>query len=154
LAAPPTPTLPFAYPVPDKEVTDYIDYTGRTRAKDEVIIQPRVTGYLKKAHFKEGADVKKGDVLFDIDPRPYKAQLDAAKAQVDQNEAALEYAHATNERFKDLYKKDPGAVTLRDLDQYRAAEKQAKAALDLAKANVKSAELNLEFTEVISPIDG
>lgn len=147
------PIVPVARPVP-AEVTDYVDYTGRTNAQGAVTIQPRVTGYLNKVKFKEGDNVKEGDVLFEIDPRPYKAQLDAAKAQVAQNEAGLEYAQATNLRFKELFKKDPGAVSQRELDQYKAQEAQALASLNLAKANLESAELNYKWTKVTSPIDG
>jgi multidrug efflux system membrane fusion protein len=147
------PILPVAQPIA-ANVTDYVDYTGRTNAKDSVTIQPRVTGYLVAMPFKEGDDVNADDVLFEVDPRPYKAQLDAAKAQVKQNLAGLDYAKATNERFKMLEKKDPGAVSPRELDQYKAQEEQAKASLDLVKANLEAAELNLKWTKVTSPIAG
>ena len=153
MAALDTPVLNIAQPI-QAEVTDYVDYTGRTNAKNAVTIQPRVTGYLVAMPFKEGDDVNKGDILFEIDPRPYKAQLDASKAQVTQTTAGLDYAKATNLRFKELFKKDPGAVTGRELDQYKAQEEQAKASLDLAKANLESAELNHKWTKVTSPIDG
>ena len=136
------------------EVTESIDYTGRTNARDSVTIQPRVTGYLTKMPFKEGESVKKADILFEIDPRPYQAQLKAAEAAMAQNEASLRYAKATNERFKAAAKKQAGAVSERELDQYQAQEEQAIANLDLAKANVESAKLNLEWTVVKSPING
>jgi multidrug efflux system membrane fusion protein len=145
--------VPVSRPV-QRLVTDYVDYTGRTNAKNSVTIQPRVTGYLVRMPFKEGADVKKDDILFEIDPRPYQAQLKAAKAAVAQNEANLRYQHATNERFKELAKRDKSAVSARELDQYQALEEQAVANLDLAKANLVSAELNLEWTVVKSPING
>ena len=137
-----------------RTVTDYAEYTGRTSAKDAVTIQPRVTGFLVKIAFKEGAEVKEGDLLYEIDPRPYKAQLDAAKAHVVQSAAGLEYANATNQRFKELSKKAPGAVSQRELDQYKAQEEQAKASLELAKANLASAELNVHWTAIRSPITG
>jgi multidrug efflux system membrane fusion protein len=145
--------VPVSRPV-QRLVTEYVDYTGRTNAKGSVTIQPRVTGYLMKMPFKEGADVKEGDVLFEIDPRPYKAQLEAAQAAVAQNEANLRYQTATNLRFKELAKRDKGAVSGRELDQYQALEEQAVANLNLAKANLISAELNLEWTVVRAPIDG
>jgi multidrug efflux system membrane fusion protein len=148
-----TPVLPVSHPI-EREVTDFIDYTGRTNARHAVTIQPRVTGYLLKMPFKEGADVKKGELLFEIDPRPYQAQLKAAEAAIAQNVAGLKYAKATNERFKELNKKQIGAVSERELDQYQAQEDQAIANLDLAKANLLSAQLNLEWTKVVSPIDG
>jgi multidrug efflux system membrane fusion protein len=148
-----TPTIPVAK-AKHRQVTFYVEYTGRTNAKDNVTIQPRVTGFLKEIPFKEGAHVKKDDLLFVIDPRPYEAQLAAAKGQLKSAKASLEYATATNERFKALAKKEPGAVSERELDQYRALEEQAKANLSIAEANLASATLNLEWTRVLSPIDG
>jgi multidrug efflux system membrane fusion protein len=154
--------VPVAQPA-QRMVTDYVDYTGRTNAKNSVVIQPRVTGYLVKedekdndsvAFFKEGAFVKKDQVLFKVDPSPYKAQLEAAQASVAQNKAGLEYAKETNELYKEIAKNQPTAVGPRELAQYRAQEKQAKANLDLAEANLKAAELNLKWTEVKSPING
>jgi multidrug efflux system membrane fusion protein len=152
-AADTTVTLPVAHPA-EREVTDYIDYTGRTNAKHNVIVQPRATGYLVAMPFKEGDYVNEGELLFRIDPKPYEAQLKAAKASVAQNEASVRYAIATNKRFKEARKKQPDAVSERELDQYQAAEEQAAANLDLAKANLESAKLNLEYTEVRAPISG
>lgn len=148
-----SPVVPVAKPV-QREVTDYIDYTGSTRAKHSVIIQPRVTGILVDMPFEEGKDVKKNDVLFEIDPEPYKAQLKAAQAAVAQNVAALAYAKETNLQFKDIAKTSKDAVTLRELNQYKSLEEQASAALDFARANLKSAELNLGYATIKSPIDG
>ncbi|MBI2804721.1 MAG: efflux RND transporter periplasmic adaptor subunit [Planctomycetes bacterium] len=153
IAAPETPIVPVSHPA-QRAVKDYVYYTGRANAKHAVTIQPRVTGYLMKMPFKEGADVKKDDVLFEIDPRPYAAQLDAAKAAVAQNEANVRYAKATNLRFKELDKKQKGAVSERELDQYQAQEDQAIANLNLAKANLASAKLNLDWTVIKAPIDG
>ncbi len=148
-----TVIVPVAHPVSEK-VSTYVYYTGRTNAKDAVTIVPRVTGYLVEMPFKEGDDVKQGKLLFKIDPRPYQAQLEAAQASVAQNEATVKYAKATNERFKELDKKQKGAVSERELDQYQAQEEQAIANLNLAKANLVSAKLNLDWTKVDSPIDG
>ena len=145
--------VPVSRPV-QRQVTDFVDYTGRTNAVFSITIQPRVTGYLVKMPFMEGSGVKKGDVLFEIDPRPYKAHLDAAEAAVAQNQANLNYQKATNARFKELAKKDPGAVSLRELDQYQALEEQAIANLNLAKANLVSARLNLDWTVVKAPLSG
>src|SRR5206468_5866685 len=85
------PTVTVSYPL-QREVTDYQDYTGRTAAVDSVQVQARVTGYLDKIYFREGAEVKQGTVLYEIDPRPYQADYDAAKARVAQNVASLELA--------------------------------------------------------------
>ena len=153
VGAPELLIVPVAQPIA-ADVTDYVDYTGRTNAQGSVTIQPRVTGYLVKIPFKEGDHVKEGDTLFEIDPRPYKAQLDAANAQVKQSIAGYDYAMATNKRFKELFKRDPNAVSQRELEQYQAQEDQAKASLDLVKANLESADLNYKWTKVTSPIDG
>src|SRR3954447_13251839 len=98
---PDLPALPIARPA-EAQVSDYVDYTGRTNAKDSVTIVPRVTGYLMAMPFKEGDDVDAGAVLFEIDPRPYKAQLEASKAQEKQAFFGFKYAEATNKRFQDL----------------------------------------------------
>jgi multidrug efflux system membrane fusion protein len=148
---------PFVVPVSkpvQRSVTDFADCTGRASAKDFVTVQPRVTGYLVKTAFKEGAEVKAGDVLFEIDPRPYQAQAAAAKARVVHAEASLKYAKAVNARFKEIAKKQPAAVSERELDQYQAQEEQAVAALELDKANLDVAMLNLEWTVVRAPIAG
>ena len=76
--SPETPAVPVAHPV-EREVTDFVDFTGRTAAVESVNIVPRVTGYLEQISFKEGSEVKKGDLLFVVDPRPYDAQFDQAK---------------------------------------------------------------------------
>ena len=88
----PVPTVTVSIPL-QREVTDYQDYTGRTAAVDTVQIQARVTGYLEKIYFTEGADVTEGTVLYEIDPRPYQATFNSAKAQVDQCVASLELAN-------------------------------------------------------------
>jgi multidrug efflux system membrane fusion protein len=162
VTAPDAPPVPVARPV-QKLVTDYVDYTGRLNAKNSVVIQPRVTGYLvtdddndkeKVAFFKEGDFVKKDQVLFKVDPRPYKTQLEAAQAAVAQNKAGLKYAKETNELYKGIAKDNPKAINARELGQYQAQEEQARANLDLAEANLKAAQLNLDWTVVKSPIDG
>ncbi len=76
------PAVPVSHAL-QREVTDFVDFTGRTEAVHSVEIRPRVTGYLVKMPFKEGAEVKQGDLLFVVDPRPYKAQVDQAQGQVD-----------------------------------------------------------------------
>src|SRR6185369_4577498 len=107
-----------------RDVTDYIDYTGRTDAVNSVDIRPRVTGYLVKMPFTEGSEVKKGDLLFEIDPRPYQAQLDQAEGQVELNRARLKLAKADNVRAKGIAK-TPGAISQQDLDTYQAKEEEA-----------------------------
>jgi multidrug efflux system membrane fusion protein len=145
------PVLPVSKPI-QRAVTDYVDFTGRTDAVEAVDIRPRVTGFLLRAPFKEGSDVKKDDLLFEIDPRPYQAQLNQAKGQVALNEASLKLAQATYAR--DLPLASKGAVTQQELDQDKAAVDEADARLKATKASLQVYELNLEFTKVTAPIDG
>jgi RND family efflux transporter MFP subunit len=135
-------------------VSDYADFTSRAAAVESVEVRARVVGYLDKIYFKEGTLVKKGDLLFEIDPRFYQAQVDFAKAQLAANEVLLKRAKADNVRYKAAVKLSPGAVTPQDLDQYQAAEDQATANVRHAKATLQTNALNLDFTNVISPIDG
>jgi membrane fusion protein, multidrug efflux system len=152
VATAPTPVT-VSLPI-ERNVTDHVELTGRTSAVQSVEVRARVGGYLDKINFKEGLLVKKGDVLFEIDPRPYQAQVDFAKGQVAAQEATLKKAKADNARNQGLAHKSPGAVTQQDLDQYQAAEDQGIANLQTAKATLATNELNLAFTKVISPIDG
>jgi RND family efflux transporter MFP subunit len=147
------PTVTVSYPL-QREVTDYQDYTGRTAAVDSVQIQARVTGYLDKVYFTEGAEVTEGTLLYEIDPRPYQDSYDAAKAQVAANVASLDLAKQNNTRFKKLSKDQAGAVTQLELDQYQSQEDQAVANLDNAKANLASAKLNLDWTKITAPVTG
>ena len=152
VAPPQAPAVPVSQPV-EREVTDYVDFTGRTDAVDTVSIVPRVTGYLVKMPFEEGSLVKTGDALFEIDPRPYKAQLDQASGQVDLYQAQLELARTTLARYLAL-SKTPGTVSQQELDQYRAAVKQGEASVKAAQASLEVYKLNLSFCSVTSPIDG
>jgi RND family efflux transporter MFP subunit len=149
----PVPTVTVSYPL-EREVTDYQDYTGRTAAVDSVQVQARVTGYLEKIYFTEGAEISEGTVLYEIDPRPYQASYDAAKAQVALNMASLALAKQDNRRFKALAKEKEGAVTQVDLDRYQSQEDQAVANLDTARANLESAKLNLDWTKITAPVPG
>jgi RND family efflux transporter MFP subunit len=148
---PATTVVPVSHPV-QRNVTEYVEYTGRADAVESVGIRARVTGYLVKAPFKEGAEVKKNDLLFEIDPRPYKAQLDQAVAQVAVNEASLKFSQASMERAKATF--DKGAGSKQDVDQAKAAVDESQARVDAAKSTVKLYQLNLDFTQVRSPIDG
>jgi membrane fusion protein, multidrug efflux system len=151
-AAPEPPTLPVSQPV-ERQVIDYVDFAGRTDAAQSVKIIPRVTGYLTKASFKEGSDVKRGDLLFEIDPRPYQAQLDQAMSQLYGNESRLKVAHADSARARELAK-TPGVISESDLARYQAAEEDAAASLQAAKASVEVYKLNLDYCRITSPIDG
>ena len=120
-AAPPeAPAVPVSRPVA-REVTDYVDFTGRTQAVNSVNVVARATGYLVKMPFKEGSEVKAGDLLFEIDPRPYQAQYDQAVGQVNLYKAQLKLAQVTLARDEQLARNTPGAVSAQQLDQDRAA---------------------------------
>jgi multidrug efflux system membrane fusion protein len=147
------PVVPVSHPI-QRVITDYVSFTGRTDAVQSVNIIARVTGYLVQMPFQEGSEVKKGDLLFEIDPRPYQAQLDQAKSQVKLNEAQLELAKSTLERYEALDKTTPGAVSKQALDQYKAAVVEAEARVDAQKKSLDVYNLNKEFTRVVSPIDG
>jgi multidrug efflux system membrane fusion protein len=152
-AAANVPTIAVSEPV-QREVTDFVDFTGRTDAVEPVNIRARVTGYLTKIFFREGGEVKQGDQLFEIDPRPYQAQLDQALSQVDLNEASLKLARATYERDRAIAQSVAGGVSRQQLDQDLAAVDEASARLKAARASTEVYKLNLEFTRVTSPIDG
>jgi membrane fusion protein, multidrug efflux system len=139
--------------VVEREITDYVDFTGRTDAINTVNIVPRVTGYLVKMPFTEGSLVKKDEMLFQVDPRPYKAQLDQAEGQVTLYKAQLKLAKSTLERDVEI-SKTPGAVSPQQLDQDRAAVEQAEASVKAAQASLEVYSLNLSFCTVTSPIDG
>lgn len=153
LAPSEAPAIPVAHPL-ERVVTDFVDFTGRTVPVHSVNIVPRVTGYLVKMPFKEGSDVKKGDLLFEIDPRPYQAQLDQAESQVTLNQAQLELARSTLKRYQALDKSTPGAVSKQVLDQYLAAVAEAEARVKAQTKSLEVYKLNKEFTQVTSPIDG
>jgi multidrug efflux system membrane fusion protein len=152
VAPPQAPVVPVSQPV-QRDVTDFVDLTGRTDAVNTVTIVPRVTGYLVKMPFKEGSLVKKDELLFEVDPRPYKAQLDQAEGQVKLYQAQLQLAKATLGRDLDVAK-TAGAISAQQLDQDRAAVKQAQASVEAAKASLEVYKLNLSFCRVTSPIDG
>lgn len=152
--ATPAPAIVTVSTPIEREVTDFADFSGRTAAVESVEVRARVGGYLDKVNFREGELVHKGDVLFEIDPRPYQAQVDFAQGQVQAKEAILRRAQADNARARNLAATTTGAISQQELDQYKATEDQAFADLDTARATLKTGLLNLEFTKVTSPIDG
>jgi len=137
-----------------QEVTDYEEFTGRLSATESVDVRARVTGYLMKVDFKEGirVDVAKDALLFEIDPRPYAAILNQAKANVLQADARLKQANADVKRNEPLVKS--GAVTQQDLDKMVADRDAAAAQVEASKAAVDTAQLNLDFCRVTAPISG
>ncbi len=147
------PVVPVSQAV-RREVTDYVDFTGRTEAVHSVDIRPRATGYLIKMPFKEGAEVKAGDLLFVIDPRPYQAQLDQAQGQVDLNQASLKLARVTLGRDKAINNLAPRSISQQQFDQEQAVVDEAEARVKAAEQAMELYRLQKEFTQVVSPIDG
>jgi RND family efflux transporter MFP subunit len=150
-AQPPPPQVSVAQ-VLEKRVKDWDEFTGRLQAVETVEIRPRVSGYIDKLAFTEGSQVKRGDLLFVIDPRPYQAEYDRAAADVKRYKTALELARIELVRVQRL--KDSGAVSQEELDERKSTVAQAEANLGGAEAALETASLNLNWTRVTSPIDG
>jgi multidrug efflux system membrane fusion protein len=146
------PAVPVSNPVA-RAITDHVDFTGRTDAVESVNVVPRVTGYLVRITFKAGSEVQANDELFEIDSRPYKAQLDQAEGQVKLYQAQLQLAKTTLARDQEI-SKTPGAVSAQQLDQDRAAVDEADARVKAYQASTEVYKLNLSFTKVTSPIAG
>jgi RND family efflux transporter MFP subunit len=149
-AAAPIP-VEVSYPV-EREVTDFADYTARTAAVDSVEVRAHVWGYLDRVKFKEGALVKKDDILFELDPRPYEALLNQAKAKVAQDEAQLAFDDAEYQRYLRLAAKDAAARS--DLDKAAAARGVDIANVAADKAVVAARQLDLDYTKVLAPVSG
>jgi membrane fusion protein (multidrug efflux system) len=149
--APPTPTVEVATVI-QKDVPVYSEWVGSLDGSINAVIRPQVTGYLISQKYREGEHVKKGQVLFEIDPRTFQAALNQAKAQLSQQKARHDTAKANLARIKPLAEKN--AVSLKDLDDAIGSELSARAAVEAAQAVVEDAQLNLGFTRIISPVDG
>jgi multidrug efflux system membrane fusion protein len=151
LAPPQPPAVPVSKPV-QQEVTDYVDFTGRTDAVQAVNVVARVTGYLVQMPFKEGSEVKKDQLLFEIDPRPYQDQLTLGQAQLATYKAQQQLADADFVRATRLIKDK--TISEQQFEQYKSTKEQAASQVQSAQANIAIYKLNLEFTRVTSPIDG
>ncbi len=136
----------------EKEVNEWDEFTGRLDPVESVEIRPRVSGYITEIHFEAGAIVKKGDLLYVIDPRPYQADLDRASAEVDRMDAQLKLAQIELNRAKEL--RDKNTISASEFDQKAATFQGSAAAKSSAEAAKNAAALNLEFTQIKSPIDG
>ena len=148
----PPPTQVTVAQVAFKSLRSWDEFTGRLEPIDQVQIRPRVGGYIDSVRFKEGAEVRKGQVLFQIDPRPFQAEVNRLDAEVAASRAKLELAAANRERGQRLV--DQAALARSEFDRLVSEERAAHAALEAAQASLSSARLNLEFTRVTSPIDG
>tara|TARA_B100000678_G_scaffold52868_1_gene42280 strand:- start:7402 stop:8592 length:1191 start_codon:yes stop_codon:yes gene_type:complete len=140
-----------ATPVYDK-ITEWDEYSGRFEASNRVEVRARVSGFLEKVNFSDGQMVEKGQVLFVIDQRPFRIELERAKAGYEQALASLKTAEDNYNRVESL--KETGALSTEEYDRRKQAFVHARASLELAAASVDHAKLNLEFTEVKAPISG
>jgi membrane fusion protein, multidrug efflux system len=147
------PVVPVSQPLA-REVTDYAEFTGQTKGVFSTDIIPQVIGYLVQTPFVEGAEVKKGDLLFEIDPRPYKAQLDQAQGQVDLYKAQLKLARTTLSRDRAIDVSSPGSISSQQFDQEQAVVDEAQARVEASQRSMELYRLSYEFTKVLSPIDG
>lgn len=150
-AAPPPAAVTFATPL-QREVVDWDDYTGRFVAAQDAEITARVNGVITQIHFRDGQDVRQGQPLFTIDPRPYRAALMQAEAQIARAQAALTNARQVTARSRRLAAAQ--AVSAEELENNVAAERAAAADLAAGRAAASAAQLNLSFTTVRAPFSG
>ncbi|MGY2139917.1 efflux RND transporter periplasmic adaptor subunit [Pseudomonas reactans] len=135
-----------------QQVKPWDKFNGRVGAVETVSILPHVSGYITKVAYQEGSEVKKGDLLFIVDQRPYRAALASAQARLEQSRASLAFAKQQNHRAQQLVKTN--AISTEEAEQKLAAYEQGVAEVHAAEAAVTTATLDLEFTEVRSPING
>ena len=154
--APPTPARGpvqvTVETVAPKDVPVSFEYVGQTQSSRQVQIVARVTGFLDRRVYTEGSLVKAGQLMFVQDPKPFQAALDGAKAALAQQEARLQTARDNLNRVRPLVALN--ALSRKDLDDATGAEQAAQAAVDMARANVQQAELNLGYTKIASPVTG
>ncbi len=148
---PPPPEVTISRPE-KKSVTDFLEATGTAAAVESVEIRARVEGWLEEIKFQPMAKVKKGDLLFVIDPRPFQAKVDQSKAVLEAKKADLKLAQIEWEKAKYLLEK--AAISELKLDEATAKRDIAKADVGIAEANLETAQLNLNYTRIVSPIDG
>lgn len=148
---PPPPKVVVAHPL-DQEVTEWDEYTARFEATDYVEVRPRVGGYLEKVHFTDGAIVEEGTLLFTIDPRPYEAVRRRAEGDLAVAKARLDLARKRLDRADKLVARN--AISREEADTRAAEARQAEAAVLAAKAALDAAALDVEFTQIRSPIAG
>jgi RND family efflux transporter MFP subunit len=149
--APAPVAVAVSYPL-EREVADFADFPARVAAVQSVQVRAHVWGYLDKINFKEGALVNKGDVLFEIEPRMYRADLERARGAVAQNEAYLRRFERDYERIRNLRAR--AAVSQEEYDRVEGDSRAAVANLHVAEANRELAALNLEYAKVTAPVGG
>jgi multidrug efflux system membrane fusion protein len=147
------PAMPVSVAVVEsREVAIWDEFSGRLEAVDRVEVRSRVAGAVQSVHFREGAQVKQGDLLITIDPAPYQAEVQRAEAQVAAARARLALAKSDSDRGRQLW--DSRTVSQRDLDQRLNGEREAEANLKAAEAALQTNRLNLDYTEIRAPVAG
>jgi RND family efflux transporter MFP subunit len=150
-AAPPPPPVTVAKAI-KRSVTDYDEYVGRFTAVDSVEVRARVSGYLDGVHFKDGQNVKQGDLLFTIDKRPFQNTLDQARANLAQAKSNLAFTESDYTRGQQLVRDK--TITDQTFEQRAQAYRNAQASVSNNEAAVRQAELDIEFTELRAPVNG
>ena len=148
---PPAPSVTVA-PVERKEIVEWDEFTGHTAPVESVEVRPRVSGYIQEVRFQSGQLVKKGDILFVVDPRWHQAEFDRRQAEYEQAKVHLENAKREADRTPQLLANK--AISVEEADARQARFQESKAALLAAQAALDSAKLDLEYTQVRAPIDG
>lgn len=150
-AMPPPPAVSVA-PVLVKQISQWDDFSGRVEAVESVDLRPRVSGYIERVNYEEGQEVRKGEVLFTIDSRSYRAELARAQADLARARSQAELGRSEAARAKKL--SELQAISTESYEQRRSAAAEAQANVAAAQAAVDAARLNLEFTQVRAPISG
>jgi RND family efflux transporter MFP subunit len=145
------PPVTVANPL-QREVVEYDEFTGQFAAVESVEIRSRVSGYLQSQNFEEGQIVRKGDLLFVIDPRPFQVVLETVRAQLAQAEARVELAARQLARSAQLRERD--FVAASTYDERVQEQRVAASSVEIAKAAIRAAELDLEFTRIMAPVAG
>jgi multidrug efflux system membrane fusion protein len=151
-SAPPPPPNVEVTQVAFQKLRQWADVTGHLEAIDSVGIRPRVGGFIEAVRFQDGARVRKGEMLFEIDARPFQAEVDRLTAEVERSRAKSVLALADNERGQRLIKDN--AIARNESERLQSDAAAARADLSAATAALRTAQLNLEFTRIVSPIDG
>ena len=144
-------TVDAVVPV-ERDVVDREEFTGRTDAVSRVDVRARVSGYLVKVHFKDGDFVKLNQLLYEIDPRPFQADVEMAQGTLERLRAQKKLLDIQVDRYRKLAEK--GAGSQQDLDQYIAQQAENIGALKTAQGQLDQAELNLGFTKIMAPVAG
>jgi multidrug efflux system membrane fusion protein len=149
---PPPPPQVAVASVIERTVTEWDEFTGRLQAVDSVEVRPRVSGFVSGVRFSEGAMVRKGDLLFQIDPRPFQAEVDRLQAELTRARATVDRANSELARAERLHHEN--AIANEERDRRASFAQESAAQVAAVEAALRAAELNLEFTHVTAPING